>query len=253
VEPRFGRLYASAVLRPLAEQVAGVLAAQPGETICDLLCDGATLGVALGTSVGTRGTVVLVETDDSLLQAAAREVSATGCNVSTVPASGGVIPLPESSCDRVASLCTLGFWDGDSLLDVAERATRPGGRAAVLAWDPLRPPAHEAALAGALREVLGISSTFLTRCLATPDPAHAARWEPVTLHDVVRFDGMAAYWEAMVGDRPIGADLTGQSDAALSALRAACHESLEPWTAADETMRIPVRATLWCSRATARG
>jgi hypothetical protein len=104
-----------------------------------------------------------------------------------------------------------------------------------------------------LREVLGISSTFLTRCLATPDPAHALRWEPVTLHDVVRFDGMAAYWTAMVVDRAIGAELTGESDAALSALREACRESLEPWTAADETMRIPVRATLWCSRSAARG
>jgi hypothetical protein len=253
VEPRFGRLYASAVLRPLAEQVAGVLAAEPGETVCDLMCDGATLGVALGTSVGSQGTVVLAESDDGLLQAAAREVSATGCNISTVLASGGAIPLLESSCDRVASLCTLGFWDGDSLLDVAERATRPSGRAAVLAWDPLHPPAHEAALAGALREVLGTSSTFLARCLASPDPAHAARWEPVTLHEVVRFDGIAAYWAAMVVDRTIGVELIGASDAALSALRAACRESLDPWTAADETMRIPVRATLWCSRSTARG
>jgi hypothetical protein len=247
VEPRFGRLYANAVLRPLAEQVVGVLAAQPGETVCDLMCDGATLGVALGTVVGNQGAVMLVDTDDGLLQTALRDVSATGCTVSTLVASGGAIQLLESSCDRVGSLCTLGFWDGDSLLDVAELATRPGGHAAMLAWEAERPPAHEAALVDALRDVLGFSSQFLRRCLATPDPAHAARWEPVTLHDVVRFDGIGSYWAAMVVDRPIGGELAGESEAALSAVRAACQQALRRWTAADETLRIPVRATLWRS------
>jgi len=46
MEPRFGRLYMRAVLRPFAEQVVGVLGVQPGETACDLICDGATMGSA---------------------------------------------------------------------------------------------------------------------------------------------------------------------------------------------------------------
>jgi hypothetical protein len=253
VEPRFGRLYASAVLRPLAEQVVGVLGVQPGETVCDLMCDGGTLGVALGLAVGHQGRVVLVDTDAGLLQRARQDVAGTGCAASTQVAIGGAVALAESSCDRVASLCTLGFWEGASLLDVAEGASRPTGRAAVLAWDAAQPPPHEVAVADALRDVAGIESRFLARCLAGPEPVQTSRWEPVTLHDVVRFDGIGQYWAALVGERPIAADLVRESDASLDEIRAACQRALSTWTAADGTMRIPVSATLWCFGSEARG
>jgi hypothetical protein len=253
VEPRFGRLYASAVLRPLAEQVVGVLGVQPGETACDLMCDGGTLGVSLGVAVGSEGGVVLVDTDAGLLQRARRDVADTGCAASTQVAIGGAVALADSSCDRVASLCTLGFWEGASLLDAAERATRPNGRAAILAWDPAHPPPHEVALVDALRDVAGIHSQFLARCLAGPEAGQTAGWGPVTLHDVVRFDGIAQYWAAMVGERPIATDLVRESAAALREIRAGCQRALSKWTAADGTMRIPVSATLWCFAAEARG
>ena len=131
----------------------------------------------------------------------------TGCAVSTQLAIGGAFALADSSCDRVASLCTVGFWEGASLLDAAERATRPTGGAALLTWDAALPPLHEVALVDALRDVAGIHSEFLARCLAGPDPVQSARWEPVTLHDVVRFDGIAHYWAAMVVERPVAAEL----------------------------------------------
>src|SRR4029077_6314214 len=133
--PRFGRLYASAVLRPLAEQVVGMLGVRQGETASDLICDGATMGAALGAAVGSAGTVILVDTDPGLLQGAQVDVAETGCAVSTRVAIGAVHPLAESSCDRVASLCTLGFWEGTRMYDVAERGTRPTGCAAIVTWD----------------------------------------------------------------------------------------------------------------------
>ena len=252
MEPRFGRLYASAVLRPLAEQVAGVLEAQPGETACDLMCDGGTLGVALGAAVGTQGHVVLIDTDVALLATASREVAATGCGVSTRLAPDGVEGLGDpgpgaSSFDRVASLCTLGFWEDESFLTTAARLTRPEGRAAVLTWDAASPPAHERALVDALHDVIGVSSRFLGRCLAQPDPEQAALWDTLTLNDVVRFDGIAMFWAALVAERPIAQELRGHADEALHAVRDACARALQPWTAADATIRIPVRATLWCS------
>jgi hypothetical protein len=253
VEPRFGRLYASAVLRPLAEQLVGVLEAQPGETACDLICDGATLGVALGAAVGSRGTVVLIDTDPTLLHVAQHDVTETGCAVSTRLAIGVANPLADSSCDRVASLCTIGFWDGDMLYDVAERVTRPTGCAAIVTWDAARPPLHETALVDGLRDVTGIESTFLDRCLASTEPAPAAGWDRLTLHDVVRFDGIASYWAAMVTTRLVAAELTGHPDEVLVAVRRACQRALEPCTAADGTMRIPVRATLHRLRSEPRG
>ncbi|MGA8415047.1 MAG: class I SAM-dependent methyltransferase [Candidatus Dormiibacterota bacterium] len=253
MEPRFGRLYARAVLRPLAEQVVALLGVQAGEAACDLICDTGVGGVALGSAVGTRGHVMLVDTETALLGDAERDVSDTGCGASTLLAAGGGIPLGHASCDRVASLCTYGFWDGESLLDAARRATRPGGRAGVLTWDASEPPMHEVALLDALRAVTGIDSLFLASALAGPYPVQATHWEAVTLNDVVRFDGIADYWAAMVVERPIAAELTDTSEPALREGRAMCQRALERCTAADGTMRIPVRATLWCTTGSTAG
>lgn len=245
--PRFGRLYANAVLRPLAEQVVAELGMRSGETVCDLMCDGGTMGIAMGAAVGRQGRVLLVDTDPALVRSAMQDVMATGSGVST--AQGGISGLAaaESSCDRVASLCTLGFWDGTStsLLEAASRVTRATGTAAVITWDSMHPPAHEGVLVDALREVVGIRSEFQTRCLASVDPVDSAGWEAVTLRDVVRFDGIAHYWTAMVVDRALATELAGESDDIAAALRAACQRRLQSSTAADGTMRIAVQATMW--------
>jgi hypothetical protein len=251
VGPRFGRLYANAVLRPLAEQLVAELGVQPGDTACDLMCDSAALGSALGVAVGRRGNVLLVDTDNALLEAAASEVAAAGCTVSTAIAGTRGVAVAGASCDRVASLCTVGFWRGTSLLAEAERITRDDGMAGLVTWDDAHPPAHEGALVDALRDAAAIDSRFLEQCLQSADSTERAHWERSTLRDVVRFDGMAHYWAAMVVERPVAAELARESDLALRAIRAACERSLQPFTAADGTMRIPVVATLLCRRATA--
>jgi hypothetical protein len=178
-----------------------------------------------------------------LLRSAEADVAQSGCSVSTKLASGGGAVFPVASCDRIGSLCTLGFWDGDSLFDVARRATRPAGCAAVLTWGA-ETPLHEMALEHALRDVLGETSPFLTRCLASPDPQPDEGWESLSVQDVVRFDGIATYWAALVTERPLAVELARQPDDAVHALRAACQRALEPCIAADGTMRIPVHATL---------
>ncbi len=219
-----------------------------GETVCDLMCDGGTLGVALSRAVGARGHVVLVDTDAELLRSAAEDVSESGSGVTTKLASDVMSPLLESSCDRVASLCTFGFWEGPSLFEVARRALRPTGRGAVLTWDAVA-PLHELALADAFHDVLGMTSPFMTRCLASPESEHERGWESVSVHDVVRFDGIATYWAAMVTERPVALELAHQGGDALRAIRTACQRTLAPCTAADGTMRIPVHARLYSSAA----
>ena len=243
--PRYGRLYANAVLRPLAEQLVDALGPLPGETVCDLMCDGGTLGIALGNAVGRQGRVVLVDSDASSLSVAGHEVASAGCVVSAVVADARGIPVDDSSCARAGSLCTHGFWDGASLFDAAVRVCRPAGIAALVAWDAAAPPLHEAALDDALRGITGVRSPFLSRCLATVQPAGAAPWEATTIRDVVCFDGMTHYWAAMVAERPLAAELEGVDDDSVSKIRDACRCSLQPCTAADGTMRIPVSATLW--------
>ena len=62
--------------------------------------------------------------------------------------------------------------------------------------------------------------------------------------DVVRFDGITHYWQAMVAVRPVAGELAGESPDVLAALRADCERRLRSWTAADGTMRIPVEVVL---------
>jgi SAM-dependent methyltransferase len=250
VGPRFGPLYASAVLRPLAEQLVAELDVRPGDTACDLMCDSGTLGAALGGAVGRLGSVLLVDTDKAVLEAAARDVADVGSAVSTAVAGARGVALAGASYDRVASLCTVGFWPGASLLAEAERLTRPDGIAAVLSWDAALPPPHESALVDALRDHAGVHSRFLDQCLPAAAVTERARWERTSIRDVVRFDGIAHYWAAMVTERPLPAELAGESDLTLSAVRAACERALHPFTAVDGTMRIPVVATLLRRRAT---
>ncbi len=83
MEPRFGRLYSAAVLRPFAEQLVGELGVRAGEVACDLLCDSGTLALALGTAVGAQGRVVLVDSDEQLLRQQSQDMTASierGCN-----------------------------------------------------------------------------------------------------------------------------------------------------------------------------
>ena len=158
----------------------------------------------------------------------------------------------DASCDRVASLCTL------RVLGRRLAARRRGAR------DPSQPDARRCSRgtrrthprtrprsSSALRDVgRASSSTFLARCLATPDAGDSAA---LGARDAARRGALRrhrrSYWAAMVVERPIGARArpSNPSDV-LAAVRDACQRALEPWTAADGTMRIPVRATLWCSR-----
>ncbi len=247
--PRYGRLYSNAVLCPLAEQLVAAVGVRSGDNTCDLMCDSGTLGLALGAATGRRGRVLLVDTDAAVLAAAADDVAASGCDVATAIAGDGGVAIADASCDRVASLCTAGFWHDASLLDEVERITRPAGIAALLTWDSAEPPAHEMVLVDALRTEAGVHSPFLARCLRAAPLAAQRHWDVATLRDVVRFDGIAQYWAAMVVERPVATELTRASDATLRAVRARCELTLRRFTAADGTMRIPVTATLLRRRA----
>jgi hypothetical protein len=240
VEPRYGRLYSAAVLRPFAEQLVDELAVRVGEVACDLLCDAGTLAVALGSAVGAEGRVVLVDDDEVLLAAASHDVASSTSAVATER----IRSLTDGSCDRVGSLFTLGFWDGADPLDETERLLNASGAAAFAVWNGADPPAHERALLDAIRDEAGMHSAFLERCLPVDIAAGREHWEAVTLRDVVRFDGMAQYWAAMVLERPVAQELAGASEALLGAVRGACEQALQSYIAPDGTMRIPVTATM---------
>jgi len=207
---RYGQLYAAAVLRPLAEQLALALAISPGHVVCDVLCDGGELTRACSSRVAPGGRVIGVEADD--LDA----------------------PAPRDLCDRAGSLFTHGFHPGAAAWMRA--ALGPGGAALIACWDPSAPPPCEASLSSALAEC-GAASAYLDSVLAAPPEGVATR-----VQDVVRFDGIASCWTALVTQGPLAAELAALPHDMAEHVRSACHHAARRYEAADGTLRIPVSA-----------
>jgi ubiquinone/menaquinone biosynthesis C-methylase UbiE len=241
MEPRYGRLYAAAVLRPFAEQLIRLLKLAGGETAADLICDGGVLTAAMARAAGEHGTVYAVDLDAQLVRAAGAEAAPGAARVVPVVCEARSVPLSGGACDAVASLFTLGFGDPEALMSEGRRTTRAAARAVFVTWDTNAPPAHEAALDQALREAAAHSSPFLQQVVAAlpPDPT----WTAQAVKDVVRFDGFDDCWSAMVDDRPpLRAELDGLPVAALHAARERCRGVLQRYATLDGALRIPVRA-----------
>ena len=244
MQPRFGRGLTVSLLRPLAEQLLAALQVPTGATVCELICDAGHLSRELARVIGPGGTLILTETDPELLDACAAQTNGL-CTVLTRAIDGGTLDVDGESCDRVASLATLGGTDATSLLREARRVLRPGGTAACIVWDAGALPPHEVALSIALHEEAGLESRFLHGLLA---PVRAPEWFSETeLRDVARFDGFSQLWLAMIDERPLASELRSLSQERRDAVRRHCEALLAGHAAADGTMRIPVAARLLVS------
>ena len=216
---RYGQLYGAAVLRPFAEQLAAALDVQPGQTVCDLLCDEGELTRALAPRVAPGGTVLAADIDTVIRH--------------------GAVPLADGVCDAGGVLFTAGF--AANVASEARRVCGSRGRVLAAVWDLENPPAHEQVLEAALQTAARHSSPYLRAVLSLPV---ASAGVSVTVHDVVRFDGFAHYWAAMVTQRlPLMAELSAIPEAALREAEDVTRAALAQYAAADGTLRIPVSAT----------
>lgn len=240
VRPRYGHLYAAAVLRPLGEQLVAALTPAAGDTVCDVMCDGGTLTRLLAEGCGVEGKVIAVDTDIGLA-ALARSEAQGMCAVDVARFHSGRIELPAAACDRVASLLTLGFGDLSATFRECQRVAREPGRVAAVVWDPLHPPAHEHALQQAFAAA-GHDSIFLA-CVMPALPAHVTS-KAAALRDVVRFDGLLHLWAAMVEDRALVLEIDKLPQALLDSVRHRLAASLSDYAGHDGAMRIPVQALL---------
>ena len=239
-QPRFGRTMTASLLRPFAEQLMAVLRVPPSATVCELLSDSGELSRSLAGAIGPGGTLILTETDPELLEAGASRAGGL-CAVQSTVINGGILDLDDGTCDRVASLLTLGGRDAESLLSEARRVLRDGGIAALVVWDGGVPPAHVSAMSRALRDEVGYASPFLQRLSG---PICAPGFSVTELHDVARFDGVRHLWVAFIEEGRLGGELGHLSAEQHAAVRRRFEDSLAEYAAADGTLRLPVAARL---------
>jgi len=218
----FGLGHDRALGEALTEHLLSAVPVAADASVVDVLADG-VLSRALQTRLGPQGRLIIVE------PGTVRER----------------LPLDDASADAVFSLLTLGFGNAPPLLAEMRRVARRPGAVAALVYDASHPPAQEAPLLDALREH-GVPSPFYDQLLPE-DLLDAAREDEFTaesVRDVARFDGPAHYWNTMVVQRELAADLQGLDADTVAALQASVARSLRPHLAADDTLRIPVTAVL---------
>jgi len=233
---RYGQLYGAAVLRPFAEQLANALDVEPGQTVCDLLCDGGELTRLLALRVAPDGSVFAADVDTAGCSEPVESGGIPHGIVTAVEMRDGAVPIADRTCAAVGVLFTAGF--AAAVQSEAARVCLPGGRALAAVWDPEKPPAHEHVLDAALQTVARYDSEYLRAVLAVP-----AGSAGVTVSDVVRFDGFAHYWAAMVRERPLMDELSAAlPEVAIQEVQDVSRAALGRYAAADGTLRIPVSA-----------
>ena len=204
------RSLAAAVHRPLAEQVAAVLAPIGGRHALDVDAGDLELASRLRSS----GAVV-----DVVEAGALRECS----DVATL--RGG------RAYDVAASV--LAFANDGGLAARLAVLRRLAPRVAVVVWED--GATHLDAVAAAFREAgADTADTSRSALAATTVPAG---WERSVLREVARFDGVTHLLAAVLGDQEPARETE-------TAVRDAVARRLAAHTAADGSLRIPIQAAL---------
>lgn len=222
--PVVGQTLAAAVYRPLAEQLAGVAAIGAHERVLDLSAgDGELTTQLLSTPAAPALTVVVADAQraDDLREA----LGSAPAELVITPA--GQLPFGDNAFDLALSL--LAIDADDQLAATLTELARVARRARVLTWT--EGAIHE----NALRDAMASTPTT-TPTPATPLPPG---WIQTTLTDVARFDGITQLWLALVTER--GIEIPTDQE---QTVRERLQKNIAPYTAADGTMRIPVRAAL---------
>jgi SAM-dependent methyltransferase len=226
---RFGRLYRDLVLAPLAEQLGAGARITTGDLVIDVLCDGGAATAQAGRLTGAPGSVTAVDYEADCLRA----VCAMNADARVAECGRDALPCADAIFDVAINLVTAG-WAGPALLDEMWRVTKPGGRITLLGYGGAD-AVHEKLLLESVAEITGEQLPYAADLMR---PVNDDRLQTTTLRDVIRFDGVNQFWDVMTDGRTVVAGENAHPIRRLVATR------LEPFTAADGTIRIPIDVAL---------
>ena len=207
-------------MRPWAERLIDLARPGPGDRCLDVLSESDVLARLLRRAVGPSGTVIELDEDTDA--------------------------PPGPSTVVVSLFGVAGAADPIGALRRAAAGLDPvSGRLAAAVWAGAAGAPHEAAVRAGLAEV-GLSWPDLDAELGLAGDDVAGSLPPGLrlgrLRDVVRFDGTARLWAALVDERRPPAQISAAPPAAHEEARRVCAARLQRHTAADGTLRIPVEA-----------
>ena len=249
------RLQVPGVLRPFGEHLAAIVQPNEDDVCVDAGCDGAVMLSLLSRRART---CIGVDDDGEVVRDSAEEMALLHAGSAHVlRARCEALPLRDGCATVVTSLFALGHEPrpAASLRELLRVLDTHRGRLAVALWSEPDAAPHIGALTTALERVTGAIPSLLQQAtqfgypLAAEHLVASARGEGRVaverVHDVVRFDGVAHWWAAMVADHPVGSAILDTLDSdTIDRLQAECANQLAPHAAADGTMRIPAEAVL---------
>ena len=223
-----GHTLAVAVYRPLAEQLVAVAAPRPGESVLEVSAGDGEVSRRLAGAASEPPATVVVATD-ALARALGEAI--VSLTAPAVVAPAWQLPFGDGDFDLAVSLLAVvgGERTGQAFAELA----RVARRTEVVVWTD--GATHENALRDAWRELGAPGALPATLMTAATPPG----WTESELADVARFDGIGQLWAGLVTERGVAVPA-----AVARALQERLAENVAAFTAADGTMRIPVRATL---------
>ena len=135
----YQRFFVPAIGRPVADDLIGVAALQPGQRVLDVACGTGVVTRLAAERVGAAGVVAGLDVNPGML-AVARAETPSGLSIDWHEASVESMPLPDEAFDVV--LCQMGLQFVSSKLTALRemrRVLKPGGRALVTVPGP-KPP-----------------------------------------------------------------------------------------------------------------
>lgn len=177
-----------AMFAPLAERVAEMVEAGPGDRALDVACGTGALSRALAVRVGASGRVVGLDLTPAMLAAARAHAPVAGPAIEYVQGRADQLPFSEGEFSLVTCQQGLQFMpDRGAALAEFRRVLGPGGRAAVACWGDLSGSAGFHALAeGLATHIGGEAGRMMEAPFVLSDPAELrALLEQAGFADVV--------------------------------------------------------------------
>lgn len=251
----YERYLVPALFRPLAAELIGRAAPQPGDRVLDVACGTGAVARQLPPLVGTDGTVVGLDFSPAMLDVA-HSLPPSNPPIDWRLGSADAIPAPDASFDLVFCQQGLQFFpDRAAALREMRRVLAPGGRVVLSVSRGLEHQPVYAALNAAMERRLGSRAMAAPFALGDADELRAlldgAGFRDTTVDPLVRtvrFPSPAQFVRLSVLGAAAAVPDLARMDAAsrgtlVDAIQGEVDDVLRPFTK-DGALAFPMRANV---------